>query len=123
MMATKLYRPLLTVAALAGSAVGVTDVRVYREKRVRKILLGLTVWAGLGLFTVIRFGEMPWSLILGVTVDGFLLFAGFQAIRSWDDRLLQLEEDAVPQCTQRKGRWRCAGMNGHLGPHLFGPLP
>jgi hypothetical protein len=86
--------------------------------------VGLTV-----LSLTLRFVPWPWNLvgwIGGPVTDAILLVGFYRLVRVWDNRVWHAAgsdphlDDPIAQCTQRKGRWRCAGMNGHDGPHLFG---
>lgn len=115
-MTAAVWRGLCFTVAILGAAVGVTDRKVYRGDRVRRLLIALVLYAGVGMFTVVAL-VWPWSLVGGLATDAILLYAGFQAVRVWDSRLLHL--DPIERCPVTVFGDQCDGMLGHLGPHLF----
>jgi hypothetical protein len=113
-------------SSLNGGDEMMEDPGEWRSRQIRSSVRWFIAYAVVGLWVLNEFGNFPLDLPGGLLTDAILLVAFYKLVRVWDNRVWHANgsdthlDDPLPRCTQRKGHWRCAGMNGHVGPHLFG---
>jgi len=103
------------------------DPGKWRSKRIWSSVRWFTVYVVFGTWVLIHFGNFPSDLPGGTLTDAILLVAFYKLIRVRDSRVWHadgsdphVDDQIIPKCQHYSGMWRCAGMQDHRGPHLYG---
>ena len=102
------------------------DPGKWRSKRIWSSARWFVLYVVFGLWVLYEFGDFPRDLVPGLITDAIFAVAFYKLIRVWDSRRWHADgsdphlDGPMQKCRHYSGVWRCAGMQGHIGPHLYG---